>query len=497
MKKRNFLKIIVSLTLVTVYCILLLTSCITVQSPNTPNTPNTPGNNDGENVVTGNKLYASQVKIDKVNKVVPASSLEDENLQVYDSFRDDQYYYYVYYMGYINNVPLQSDYPSFDYQGIKHTVSVETSEAKTESVSKQIENIITKNSGWGISSKIGASVEVKGGCIIGEAKMGASVERGFSLNSSTIKSTSTVATDVNEFSIEKKHTMTIYFDETCPYGLYRYVLMGTFDVYAIIAYDTTTKEFSGETFSILDNKAFKLDYTEGERFVDNSLDAFSPDDFLTTLDPNNLEIPEKVIDGTPEEVIPPVDNSPILLPLNAKNCNGDNGYNATAPSSDQNVLNHGNYVPGSYKMYGVSKNGSNYRINENAGKFSIQFIVETSPDSLQGSGLWIENDGASSAANTNISSQIGEGAFWARITFKDGSSQLQFNKTNLLHMQNEGDVITLLSQDDFVGVDTSNIQKIEISFVYEIAEYLGWNLFNIGSYRYSNWRSDYTFNFVE
>lgn len=496
MKKRNFLKIIVSLTLVTVYCMLLLTSCITVQSPNAPTTP---GNNDEENVVTGNKLYASQVKIDKVNKVVPASSLEDENLKVYDSFRDDQYYYYVYYMGYINNVPLQSDYPSFDYQGIKHTVSVETSEAKTESVSKQIENIITKNSGWGISSKIGASVEVKEGCIIGEAKMGASVEHGFSLNSSTIKSTSTVATDVNEFSIEKKHTMTIYFDETCPYGLYRYVLMGTFDVYAIIAYDTTTKEFSGETFSILDNKAFKLDYTEGERFIDNSLDAFSPDDFLTTLDPNNLEIPEKVITGSPEENIPTIDNNPFTLSLNAKNCNADNGFDVSRPTTDTALLKHGDYVLGDYTVYGMSKKGDGYISNPEAGKMSIHFNLKLNPYALNGDGIRVENDGADYVIGTNISgNQTHRGAFWARISFKDGTSQKQIQKLDILTDKKAGERIALLSADDLLSCgDVSQIEKIEISFVYEVSEYLGDNFWGVAKYRYSNWRSDYTFNFVE
>ena len=479
---KNNLKNIIALILVLVNCLMTFTACAIIQKPNEE--------------VSDNRILASKATIKERNKVVPASQIEGGKL--FDSFRDDQYYYYVYYMGYISNVPLQNDYPTYRFDGLEYSVSLTTNETTIESVSKQVENIVSTNSEWSASSKLGISMEAGGGCIFADAKMGVSVENGFSFGMSKIETTSTIAENVKTYSKEHQQTVNFYFDKDSAHGLYRYVLLGTFDVYAVIAYDTVSQKFYGETFSTLVNNNFSLDYTSSERFNDNSIDAF-PDDFLPTLDPNNLVVPNKVITNTPEENIPVISNNPFTLPLNSQNCNIDNNFNVNSPSTDSEVLKHRNYVLGDYTVYGISKKDGGYIVNPEAGILSIHFNLKVNPDALDGSNVRVERDEASKVIGTNITEQTYQGAFWARITFKDGSSQMQIKKVDVLGGAKEGDIIPLLSADELANkvTDLSQIQKIEISFVYEISQYLGKNFWGSKQYRYSNWRSDYTFNFVE
>ncbi len=482
MKKSIFLKSTIAAILVLANCLLMLNSCGLLQNPNES--------------ASKNSVLATRALIDKHNKVVPAAEADGGKLS--DSFRDDRYYYYVYYMGYVANVPLQTNYDTYKYTGMEGSMTFTSTKTSTESVSRQVENLISTNSEWGASQTLGVSVEVEGGCIFADAKMGMSVESGLSFGMSKVESTSTIASNVETYSEDHQMSNTYYFDESCPLGLYRYVLMGVFDLYAIIAYDTETKKFCGETFSVLDSNYITLDYTEAERFNDNSIESF-PLDFLPTFDPNNIVVPSRVITGSPEENIPVIDNTPFDLAFNAKNCNADNGFDVSRPTTDPALLKHGDYVLGDYTVYGMSKKGDGYISNPEAGKMSIHFNLKLNPYALNGDGIRVENDGADYVSGTNISgNQTHRGAFWARISFKDGTSQKQIKKLDVLTDKKAGERIALLSADDLLAcVDVSQIEKIEISFVYEVSEYLGDNFWGVAKYRYSNWRSDYTFNFVE
>ena len=93
-------------------------------------------------------IAVSKYQIVPTNNITSVNEMDENGLTKYASFKDEQYYYYIYYMGSVTNVPLQADYPVFEYRGYDYSTSITTSTTIDSTVEKQVEKIIATNSEW-------------------------------------------------------------------------------------------------------------------------------------------------------------------------------------------------------------------------------------------------------------------------------------------------------------------------------------------------------------
>ena len=172
------------------------------------------------------------------------------------SCKDEDFYYYYWYLGEIQKVPLQSQSDitnKKEYQGNKYTWSFSSTTSTGESISNTISEASSKCNTWTQSHNthldISASYKFKQ---INELKkreheVTVAAEVGYAY----AKSHGETTEETRSKSISKacetiqttSETITVSFDESFPHGWYRYVLFGNLNVYASLIYDIKEKTF--------------------------------------------------------------------------------------------------------------------------------------------------------------------------------------------------------------------------------------------------------------
>lgn len=244
----------------------------------------------GETNDGGEKLTASAFNI--VEKKCVAIK-DDDYQQSVVSFYDDEYNYWIFDMGYLTDVPLEESHSYYKYTGGNIEYKFTTSVATTNSVKNTSERITSKSNTW--SNTNTHQVDVRGG---GGKKdvWNVTVEYGYT-NSSTNGSYS--GTSWSE-SFEKCETYTktqessvsINFDDSCEKGYYRYVLLGTINVYAAVIQDRNTKAYYANTYSEIKSYGYCLDFDKESALFDDYDDSLFEFD-LSCL--GELEEPTKYI----------------------------------------------------------------------------------------------------------------------------------------------------------------------------------------------------------
>lgn len=416
-----------------------------------------------------------------VNNIKKVTALDSPVLKT--SFRDDEYYYYLFDLGMINNVPLEnfSNMIRHENHGQKTTHIIESASVETSTISRTLSETTqnTIETSTSASVKLASEIGAKEICSV-SAEYAYSVSAGMAVSKSYIETYA----DASSFSKTKKISVSMQFDEDTDPGYYGYILTGAVEVYAIVAYDIEKKEYIVDYFSDILQYWIDLYYfSSSDEFVNYNFDVI---DFSI---PNNLDIPTAYKDLSEKEYLP------VAVTMNRYNCNDGNQYNKYEQEESADWRSrHNGFELGELMIYGCSKIGNVYSVGDRD-KFSIKYHVLQDTSNLPRVGTQltkINNDSETKVTGTNINGRINYGAYWVRITYLD-HTQAQYNATNILSNANANTYVELVNKSQING--DKEIAQIEVVIVYEM--YAGAPGFmGIWWHEYTNWRCEYSYSFI-
>ncbi len=432
-------------------------------------------------------------------KGIECSAKANENItNQYASFKDDEYNYYVFYLGRLYNVALESGsrdyYHGFEEKELSFIVSETTTNMIKNTASEVVANSshqdfsISESFKYSKGSNASLGVAING--ISAGIGMSKSIEIGLSATQAWgFSQSETISKSYEECvtkSKEEETSLKIKFNPDYPVGYYLYTMIGDLDVYNVVVVDRNSEEFEVYTLSSVVTSNRQLLYLGEE--LEYSSEPSNPLVF-------ELNQVEDCLLKEPTINIGEQNGDMIAVTMERYNCNDGNNYNKNEREESASWRSrHDNYEIGQLNLYGCVKNGNQYSIVDD-NLFAIRYQVLEDVDNLprvKTSSTKLADDSATSVKGTNIDDKVGYGAYWVRVTYTD-DSQESFNKTNVLKNATKGTIVTLLDNNDIS--DDKSIKSVDVVFVYEI--YAGGPGFlGIWWHEHSNWRCEYTYSFI-
>ena len=212
------------------------------------------------------------------------------------------------------------------------------------------------------------------------------------------------------------------------------------------------------------------------------------------------------------EIAPPAEKvvtKTYDIELTPNNCNDNNGFDITKPSTDETAKNEINPHIVDLYICGCEKNEDGDYIVRNAEDFEVgfRFVQGTSGGEIElthikGSGVYSANISDDSFSDkvleTKINKKQGMGSYYYKIYYKNGKTGDDTNsyKCDFMRSHSKDDTVQIITKsiiDD--GYELKDVDKIKITCVYEIAawwkDFLGWVSYST----ITNWRCDYTIQF--
>jgi len=410
-----------------------------------------------------------------------------------DSFSDGKFYYYYYHLGYLENFPLvysstKNLTQDIKDAGVKISFEEEIAAESQSSIEESVNNSVTEQTGGSTSWEKGFEFEI--------GKDGL-----FALNTSTnvtkewnwehSKTYSTAHSVASSWLSSIKKSVALEFTENTKVGFYRYIqYTKRCDIFALVVYDTSSREFSWEYLSYAE---------EGIKSMQDMFE-YSVDGSFESNNENTLTFDKSVLgtintSNAPEYKGPVVEApaTPIKIPVNRHHCAHDTGYDLTTDGDSKNaVKDHSLYEMGHLVFYGCKKSGEIFRIAEPE-NFKLEYIFEEDPSDLPSTGsgdLRISDDSSKTVLDTDIrNTTIGKGAYEVKIKYKNGSTAKTVTVTDFMEGKSRGSAVDMLNVQ-LNGVDLSKIAEIKVTIVYELYYWA-----NIGDHHHSDWRCDYVFIF--
>ena len=274
-----------------------------------------------EKGTTGDLILTAEYKENRYI-TVPVSEIENPAYPMETAFAqydsDNNVYTYVYYLGYVSNVPLtQQD--GIYYTGIG---TITQGYSVSTATSSSIEEALSDSQSYTISSEISSTLTAKTEAEIPFAK--ASVEASISASigaSSTVSLETSISNAVSRSNeLIKEYSFTI--PDGSPHGYYRPAYMGTLDMFAAVVYDPVEDKIDILNYSILrEGTDFMLDYSQSGEYNNVEIEQFdfvipsevqdhilylsgsNPDDFIPFE--NGTECSIMAYIGTDTDVIVP------------------------------------------------------------------------------------------------------------------------------------------------------------------------------------------------
>ena len=220
-----------------------------------------------------------------------------EGLPPYTSFKDGDTYFYMFHLGYVSDVPMQSDFTYFKYSGNNYSHSFTTTSTTTTHVETSCAYTSSKTSTWDEKFEVSDSIKV-GGSIKKIINIENTIKFGYSKTSggASTQSWTDTYTTATTFSENHSKTVDFNFNETMRHGYYRFILLGTVEVYAVIVFDSVEETYYLDTITAVSGYGYGLDYSTSSKFDDNTFTEFD-------FDPNivyTLEIPTQSVEDWQE-----------------------------------------------------------------------------------------------------------------------------------------------------------------------------------------------------
>lgn len=423
------------------------------------------------------------------------------------SFKDSKNYYYMFYLGNIKDVPLQTGVDVFKYEGIDYSYSFTLETSTTASIEQQVttavEHCTEWTSSWSLklSKNVGASVNILN---IINLSSNFGLERGYSKsNKTTDRITATESYRKAEISSHTSSTtFSVSFDNSYKEGYYRYILMGELKIYGAVIYDFINGGYSLMNYPVLVASYYSLNYDADSAQFNNYTYTTIPFDldenYIINLPTPTDSIEDVDISDLPSEVIP---TEAINIDFKRESCKLNNGFDPASSGNKKNELAHSKFNLLELVLDNTikSSNGKYSIINNLQPKLYLRVLQN--PNNLPvgshiGSVNWtihyVNNNTYNNAVlGTNITSKIGKGAYYVKVNYTDGSFN-EFNEVNILN-GNAKDNLLSLNIDFNSG---KKLKSVEVVCVYQLyydymAHILNWG----GTKCRADWRCSTTLNF--
>ncbi|MBD5407132.1 MAG: hypothetical protein HDR56_05905 [Treponema sp.] len=214
--------------------------------------------NDGGNASDNGSGDTSGDTGDATEKLNSIDTIEKLNanpdyLDDVESFYDAENDYWLFNMGTIENVPLET--PTFFYYGGKGEIKQTFTKASTtvSSVSSTVQKVMQERMAWNVSAEIGFDNILKK-FISGKISGSMEVE----------ETTSEMITysKFEEWTDRSKKSVTIRFDERYKAGYYAYLVFATVEVRAVLVRNRATEETRVDTYNELVSYNYYFAYNE-------------------------------------------------------------------------------------------------------------------------------------------------------------------------------------------------------------------------------------------
>jgi hypothetical protein len=245
---------------------------------------------------------------------------------------DDGVHYYLYYLGYVKNVPIAYK-TAYRYDGttpidITFQKDWVTEETITQSTTKTKEQTTTVNA----SATVEAGVEAEAGIVFAKVKTSLSIATTFGTEVTIAASTSnTLETAQTKANGESESISATIGEHGEAPGTYRYALFGLTDVYCTFAVDPDTREILSINYTTC---ARASTYAWGIDFDPNEIAEFGKtggDDLLEIpeIDFTDIDAPTDVLEGAPKPPPPDTVDGEVTLYIDsiiggAEKTKGDN-----------------------------------------------------------------------------------------------------------------------------------------------------------------------------
>ena len=397
------------------------------------------------------------------------------------SYQDGEFYYYLFYLGQITNVPLdQSGSFLIEWDPSKKLdVSIKTKTSKLSSDQIATTSSNTVKEAVSLSGTLSSKLSVKAGTKNNNvaAEYAASISESMSSSQSFSESYSRAAHFSEENAIER----TVVFSENSPKGMYGYCTTAVLDMYAFVVKDPVNDEYSVKMYSEISKNWMGFYYfSTKEEFLDYKCESIAFDM------PSNLPIPD--YNGTA-----PDHWNAISVTMTRYNCNNGDGYNKSKPESSAVWRSrHDGFELGELVIYGCKQVGDYYKV-VNKNDFSIKWKVKQDVEDLPRVGAdktEIAFDDCKTIYGTDFNEKINEGAYWLRVTYSD-DTQKTFKRANIMENAMPGTIVELCNS---TGLDANKtIKNIECIIVYELyCDPTGF----MSQDEWTDWRLEYTYNFI-
>lgn len=446
----------------------------------------------------------------EIFKCHPTTEVYDfTNSSNYVSFKNDTYNYYIFRVGKIWDVALE-DGEKHSYQGVETTLKFTVSQKDFHSIKSSAEETVTNSSSR--NYEVTESVNYKrttnssfsnDAGIYGKSSHGSSssIEIGLSATQAwgfsdqkTLSSTyEEVASSETTTTYEEIYTLS----SDSPIGNYLYILIGNVDVYNAVVVNKDTNEFEIYTFTSVSSANRRLIYI-GEDYkypTESDVDLhFDINDVANIIqeEPTN-DISNLILDV-----------STITIDLTPKDCQDKSNYNINSPINNTVAKNEIDPDIVDLQLFGCSidKNGKYIIVNQKGFGVGLKFLQDADNIALthcEGSDVFeayinTDTDGGK-IIGTNIDKAAEKGAYWIKVHYKSGKTEDGYFVTDFMNGKKKNDTIDILENFTYSQGDVSEITKIEIVIVYEIAaKYSGF--LGIAGYTTTNWRYDYILEFA-
>lgn len=203
-----------------------------------------------------------------IESFVQTVKKNDNYLSTEVSFYDDDYSYYVYHIGDIKNIPLDSQSMVFSYFGGDTEYTFSMSEMTSHSLQTTTSRMITSTFTFSKAESMNIKTNITGG---EKDVIQTGVETGYSMvvtnGQSQTTSWTNSYTECETYSKTLEKSFKIKLNSSCEHGYYRYMLFGDVHVYAAIIkslHDNQTVYL--QTYSEIFSYKYGLDYKETDDF---------------------------------------------------------------------------------------------------------------------------------------------------------------------------------------------------------------------------------------
>ena len=220
----------------------------------------------------------------------PISEITNPVYDPYMFFIEGDEYVFIYYLGYIDRVPLDAVGEAFEHNEgtIGTTIEFASSTADSNSIQKSTSKVTENTKGWQSNIELGIeqSVEAGGDCgaveIKASVKVSAKASHQQSGSSTNIYETGEVTVLSNE-TVES-HKISNVFTEDKAFGYYRYTNFALVDVFAVIAFNPNTNVYSVSNFNSVRDVWQGWDYSAFSGAFDDNMPVDLPFEFPDYLD---------------------------------------------------------------------------------------------------------------------------------------------------------------------------------------------------------------------